>query len=147
MNEDKMYEMLMSIMQDLAVVKSKLDTLEEIKIDAKTSNAKIERLENITERQEKQISVLENRSNILEQFVRDNMVESKKEKNSIMLSIGIAVFSAVLSLLFRYLVMLNLNLEYPPRCSPTKWLFKNTLMDMLTPSNSRYISSSSLKSI
>ena len=45
MNEDKMYEMLMSIMQDLAVVKSKLDTLEEIKIDAKTSNAKIERLE------------------------------------------------------------------------------------------------------
>ena len=30
MNEDKMYEMLMSIMQDLAVVKSKLDTLEEI---------------------------------------------------------------------------------------------------------------------
>ena len=111
MNEDKMYEMLMSIMQDLAVVKSKLDTLEEIKIDAKTSNAKIERLENITERQEKQISALENRSNILEQFVRDNMVESKKEKNSIMLSIGIAVLSAILSVLFRFIQeqMNNLN--------------------------------------
>ena len=103
MNEDKLYEMLMSITQDLAVVKSKLDTIEEIKIDAKTSNAKIEKLENITERQEKQISTLENRSSILEQFVRDNMVESKKEKNSIMLSIGIAVFSAVLSLLFRFI--------------------------------------------
>ena len=100
MNEDKMYEMLMSIMQDLAVVKSKLDTLEEIKIDAKTSNAKIERLENITERQEKQISTLENRSNTLEQFVRDSVVESKKEKNGVMLSIGIAVLSATLSLLF-----------------------------------------------
>ena len=100
MNEDKMYEMLMSIMQDLAVVKSKLDTLEEIKIDAKTSNAKIEKLENITERQEKQISALENRSNTLERFVRDNMVDSKKEKNGVMLSIGIAVLSATLSLLF-----------------------------------------------
>ena len=100
MNEDKLYEMLMSIMQDLAVVKSKLDTLEEIKIDAKTSNVKIEKLENITERQEKQISTLENRSNTLEQFVRDNMVESKKEKNGVMLSIGIAVLSATLSLLF-----------------------------------------------
>ena len=100
MNEDKLYEMLMSIMQDLAVVKSKLDTLEEIKIDAKTSNAKIEKLENITERQEKQISALENRSNTLERFVRDNMVESKKEKNGVMLSIGIAVLSATLSLLF-----------------------------------------------
>ena len=100
MNEDKMYEMLMSIMQDLAVVKSKLDTLEEIKIDAKTSNAKIERLENITERQEKQISALENRNNTLEQFVRDSMVESKKEKNGVMLSIGIAMLSATLSLLF-----------------------------------------------
>ena len=100
MNEDKMYEMLMSIMQDLAVVKSKLDTLEEIKIDAKTYNAKLEKLENITERQEKQISALENRSNTLERFVRDNMVESKKEKNGVMLSIGIAVLSATLSLLF-----------------------------------------------
>ena len=100
MNEDKMYEMLMSIMQDLAVVKSKLDTLEEIKIDAKTSNAKIEKLENITERQEKQISTLENRNNILEQFVRDSVVDSKKEKNGVMLSIGIAVLSAMLSLLF-----------------------------------------------
>ena len=103
MNEDKMYEMLMSIMQDIAVVKSKLDTLEEIKIDAKTSSAKIERLENITERQEKQISALEHRNDTLEKFVRDNMVESKKEKNSIMLSVGIAVFSAVLSLLFRFI--------------------------------------------
>ena len=100
MNEDKMYEMFMSIMQDLAVVKSKLDTLEEIKIDAKASNVKIEKLENITERQEKQISSLENRNNTLEQFVRDSIVESKKEKNGIMLSIGIAVFSATLSLLF-----------------------------------------------
>ena len=100
MNEDKMYEMLMSIMQDLAVVKSKLDTLEEIKIDAKTSNAKIEKLENITERQEKQIASLENRNNTLEQFVRDSMVESKKEKNSVMLSIGIAILSATVSLLF-----------------------------------------------
>ena len=103
MNEDKMYEMLMSIMQDLAVVKSKLDTLEEIKIDAKTSNTRIEKLENITERQEKQLSVLENRNNILEQFVRDSMVDSKKEKNSIMLSIGIAVLSAILSVLFRFI--------------------------------------------
>ena len=100
MNEDKVYEMLMSIMQDLAVVKSKLDTLEEIKIDAKTYNARIEKLENITERQENQISTLENRNNTLEEFVRDSMVESKKEKNGIMLSIGIAVFSSILSLLF-----------------------------------------------
>ena len=100
MNEDKMYEMFMSIMQDLAVVKAKLDTLEEIKIDAKASNAKIEKLENITERQEKQISSLENRNNTLEHFVRDSMVESKKEKNGVMLSIGIAIFSATLSLLF-----------------------------------------------
>ena len=103
MSEDKMYEMFMSIMQDLAVVKSKLDTLEEIKIDAKTSNAKIEKLENITERQEKQILTLENRSNTLEQFIRDNITESKKEKNGIMLSIGIAVLSAALSLLFRFI--------------------------------------------
>lgn len=100
MNEDKMYEMFMSIMQDLAVVKAKLDTLEEIKIDAKASNAKIEKLENITERQEKQILSLENRNNTLEQFVRDGMIDSKKEKNGVMLSIGIAMFSATLSLLF-----------------------------------------------
>ena len=100
MNEDKMYEMLMSIMQDLAVVKSKLDTLEEIKIDAKTSNAKIEKLENITERQEKQISSLENRNNAMEQFVRNSMAESKKTQTSAIISIGIAIFSAFISFIF-----------------------------------------------
>ena len=100
MNEDKMYEMLMTIMQDLAVVKSKLDTLEEIKIDAKTSNAKIERLENITERQEKQISSLENRNDAMEQFVRNNMAESKKTQTSAIISIGIAIFSAFISFIF-----------------------------------------------
>ena len=98
MDDNKVQELLLKLIEDMAYVKAKLDNIDEQKL-----NNRIEKIEMITERQEKQISSLENRSNILEQFVRDNMVESKKEKNSIMLSIGIAVFSAVLSLLFRFI--------------------------------------------
>lgn len=98
MDDNKVQELLLKLIEDMAYVKAKLDNIDEQKL-----NNRIEKIEMITERQEKQISSLENRSNILEQFVRDNMVESKKEKNNIMLSIGIAVFSAVLSLLFRFI--------------------------------------------
>lgn len=98
MDDNKVQELLLKLIEDMAYVKAKLDNIDEQKL-----NNRIEKIEMITERQEKQISSLENRSNILEQFVRDNMVESKKEKNSIMLSVGIAVFSAVLSLLFRFI--------------------------------------------
>ena len=103
MNEDKTQELLLKLIEDMAVVKAKLDVVEEIKIDAKESNSKIEKLEMQNERHEKQLKALENRANRLEEFVRNNMNESKKTQTSVFVSVGVALFSAVLSFVFGFI--------------------------------------------
>ena len=103
MNEDKTQELLLKLIEDMAVVKAKLDVVEEIKIDAKESNSKIEKLEMQNERHEKQLKALENRANRLEEFVRNNMNESKKTQTSVFISVGVALFSAVLSFVFGFI--------------------------------------------
>lgn len=104
MNEDKTQELLLKLIEDMAVVRAKLDVVEEIKIDAKEANSKIEKLEMQNERQEKQLTSLENRANTLEQFVRNNMNESKKTQTSVFISIGIALFSTILSAVMGFIL-------------------------------------------
>ena len=104
MNEDKTQELLLKLIEDMAVVRAKLDVVEEIKIDAKEANSKIEKLEMQNERHEKQLASLENRANTLEQFVRNNMNESKKTQTSVFISIGIALFSTILSAVMGFIL-------------------------------------------
>lgn len=104
MNEDKTQELLLKLIEDMAVVKAKLDVVEEIKIDAKEANSKIEKLEMQNERQEKQLVSLENRANTLEQFVRNNMNESKKTQTSVFISIGIALCSTIFSAIVGFIL-------------------------------------------
>ena len=104
MNEDKTQELLLKLIEDMAVVKSKLDVVEEIKIDAKEANSKIEKLEMQNERQEKQLVSLENRANTLEQFVRNNMNESRKTQTSVFISIGIALCSTIFSAIMGFIL-------------------------------------------
>lgn len=103
MNEEKIQELLLRLLEDMAIVKSKLDLVEEIKVDAKETNAKIERLEMQNERHEKQLNSLENRANTLEQFVRDNMSDAKKQQLNVFVSMGLAVFSAVISFIVGFI--------------------------------------------
>lgn len=103
MNEDKTQELLLKLIEDMAVVKAKLDVVEEIKIDAKESNSKIEKLEMQNERHEKQLKTLENRASTLEKFVRDGLNDTKKSQTSVFISVGIALFSAVLSFVFGFI--------------------------------------------
>ena len=103
MNDEKTQELLLKLLEDVAVIKAKLDSIEEIKIDAKTSNARIEKLEMVTERQEKQIKSLENRNSAMEEFTRNNLSESKKTQTGAFISLGLAIFSAVISFIFNLL--------------------------------------------
>lgn len=103
MDESKLYDMLMTIMQKLAVLEAKIDSIEEIKIDAKVVSNRVDKLEAHCERHDKQINSLENRSNTLEKFVRDNLTDSKKQMTSVYISIGMAIFSAILSFVFGFL--------------------------------------------
>lgn len=97
MNDDKISDMLMVLMQDIAVIKAKLDSIEEIKLDTKTIGTRVDHLEAVGREHDRIIKSLENRANKIEEFTRNQMTDSKKQQNSIFVSLGVAIFSAILS--------------------------------------------------
>ena len=99
MGEDKIQELLLQLVQDMSFVKAKLSNIEEQKLAAR-----IDQLEAQNREHDKTIKSLENRSNTMEQFVRNNMQDSKKQQTSIFISMGLAVFSAIVSLIFNLLM-------------------------------------------
>ena len=99
MGEDKIQELLLQLVQDMSFVKAKLSNIEEQKLAAR-----IDQLEAQNREHDKTIKSLENRSNTMEQFVRNNMRDSKKQQTGIFISMGLAVFGAIVSLIFSLLV-------------------------------------------
>ena len=100
MDNERVQELLFQLAQDISYIKGRLDTLDELKIETKEVSNKIEKLEMQNERHEKQIASLENRSNTMEQFTRNNMNDSRKQMVSVYISLGMAIVSAVLSFVF-----------------------------------------------
>ena len=99
MGEDKIQELLLQLVQDMSFVKAKLSNIEEQKLAAR-----IDQLEAQNREHDKTIKSLENRSSTMEQFVRNNMQDSKKQQTSIFISMVLAVFSAIVSLIFNLLM-------------------------------------------
>ncbi len=95
MGDDKIQELLLQLVQDMSFVKAKLSNIEEQKLAARIDNLEAQNREH-----DKTIKSLENRSNTMEQFVRNNMSESKKQQTGVFISMGMAVFSAIISLIF-----------------------------------------------
>ena len=99
MDEKETQQLLLRLLEDMAVVKAKLDVIEEIKTDTKGLNTRIEKIEMTNERHEKTIQSLEKRNSIMEEFTRNNMNDSKKRQTGVFISMGLAVFSAILTLI------------------------------------------------
>lgn len=102
--DDKTQDLLLQLLQDIAVIKAKLDTIEEIKLDAKNIGTRVDHLEAQNREHDKTIKSLENRASTMEQFTRNNMTDAKKQQTGVFISMGLAIFSAVLSLLFGFLM-------------------------------------------
>ena len=95
MNDDRMETLLLQLIQDMAYVKSKLDNIEEQQF-----SSRIDKLEAMNERHEHELKALEHRCNAMEKWTRDNLNDSNKTQRSVFISVGLAVVSAVISLVF-----------------------------------------------
>ena len=95
LDNDKVIEMLIQLMTDMSYVKAKLDNIDEQKL-----SSRIDQLEAFNAQHEKTIKSLEHRANTMEQFTRNNMNDSKKQMVSVYISLGMAIVSAVISLVF-----------------------------------------------
>ena len=94
MGEDKVQELLLQLVQDMSFVKAKLSNIEEQRLASR-----IDALEAQNREHDKTIHSLEKRNNTMEEFVRTNMQESKKQQSGVFISMGMAVFSAIISIL------------------------------------------------
>lgn len=94
MGEDKIQELLLQLVQDMSFLKAKLSNIEEQKLSSRIDNLEAQNREH-----ERTIRSLEKRNDSMEEFVRTNMQDSKKQQISIFVSIGLAVFSAILSMI------------------------------------------------
>ena len=98
MDDGKTQELLLQLLQDIAVIKAKLSSIEEIKLDAKTLGNRVDSLEAQNREHDKTIKSLENRASTMDQFTRSNMAEAKKQQTGVFISMGLALFSAAVSL-------------------------------------------------
>ena len=94
MDNDKIQELLLQLVQDMSFVKAKLSNIEEQRL-----SARIDQLEAQNREHDRTIKSLEKRNDTMEQFERGNMQESKKQHTGVFISKGLAVFSAVISML------------------------------------------------
>ena len=94
MGNDRIEELLLQLIQDMAEVKSKLSNIDEQKLASR-----IDLLEAQAREQDRVIKTLENRELTLEEFIRDNMNEANKSNKAVWASIGVAFLTAALSFL------------------------------------------------
>lgn len=94
MGDEKIQELLLQLVQDMSFVKAKLSNIEEQKL-----SSRIDQLEAQNREHDKTIKSLERRNDTMEQFVRGNMSDTRKQQTGVFISMGIAVFSAVVSMM------------------------------------------------
>ena len=92
MDDNRVEELLLQLIQDMAEVKAKLNN-----IDGQKLSNRVDLLEAQTREQERVIKTLENRELTLEEFIRNNMNEANKNNKAVWVSVGLAFLTAALS--------------------------------------------------
>ena len=98
MGDEKIQELLLQLVQDMSFVKAKLSNIEEQKL-----SSRIDQLEAQNREHDKTIKSLERRNSTMEEFVRNTMQDSKKQQTGVFISMGLAVFSGIISMLINFL--------------------------------------------
>ena len=97
MDDNRIETLLLQLVADVAFIKSKLDTIDELRGDQKKLGERVDHMEADIKEGQKTISSLEHRCNEMEKWNRDVLVESNKTKTSVFISAGLAIFGAIIS--------------------------------------------------
>lgn len=103
MDNDRIETLLLKLLEDMAVVKSRLNSIEEIKLDAKELTSRVDKIDSEQSTHHKQLQSLEKRQNTLEGFIRNEMADSQKQSKTVTVSVGIAVMSAIITVIVAFL--------------------------------------------
>ena len=95
MNAEKIQELLLQLVQDMSYVKTKLESIDEQKIVSR-----LDKLEADSKEYVRVIERLETETESTEEFIRDSLLNSKKQQTTIFISMGMAIFSAIITFIF-----------------------------------------------
>lgn len=98
MSDEKVQELLLKLIEDVATINAKLDSINEQRLASR-----MDLIEAQTREQERVIKALENRNNKLEEYVRNTLVEHEKANKGLWTSLGLAMFSVVLTVITTFL--------------------------------------------
>ena len=98
MGSDRIEELLLQLIRDISEVKAKHNN-----IDEQNLRSRIDMLEAQTREQERVIKSLEKRADTMEEFTRNNINDKNKTHISVWISIGIALFTAIVSFVMNLL--------------------------------------------
>ena len=98
MDNDRIETLLLRLLEDVSQIKVKLDRLEKMENDTKELANKVDMIESNQSTHHKQITSLEKRQEAIEVFIRNEMIDSNKQHKTTTVSVGIAILTAVLSL-------------------------------------------------
>ena len=99
-DDNRIELLLLQLSNDVAWIKAKLDNVDEIKSSVKDLGDRVDHIEAQNERHEHELKALEHRCDAMEKWTRDNLNDSNKTQRSVFISVGLAVVSAVISLVF-----------------------------------------------
>lgn len=94
MSDEKVQELLLKLIEDVATINAKLDSINEQRLASR-----LDLIEAQTREQERVIKGLENRNNKLEDYVRNTLVEHEKANKGLWTSLGLAMFSIILTVI------------------------------------------------
>ena len=99
MDNEKIQELLLKLIEDMSYVKAKLDN-----IDAQKLSSRVDLLEAQAREYDRMIKQLDIRNNGMEQYIKDNLVNSNKANKALWTSIGLAVFSMLLTIISNLII-------------------------------------------
>lgn len=94
MSDEKVQELLLKLIEDVATINAKLDSINEQRLASR-----LDLIEAQTREQERVIKGLENRNTKLEEYVRNTLVENNKANKALWTSLGLALFSVALTVI------------------------------------------------
>lgn len=94
MSDEKVQELLLKLIEDVATINTKLDSINEQRLASR-----LDLIEAQTREQERVIKGLENRNSKLEEYVRNTLVEHEKANKGLWTSLGLVMFSIILTVI------------------------------------------------
>ena len=99
LDDNKVQELLLQIVQDVSWIKAKIEVIENLEGEHKDNLKRIEQLESQCREHDRVVKSLEKRCNTVEQVLRQNMDSQGKMGWKIIGSMAACIFSAIVSVI------------------------------------------------